>query len=75
MVNNLINDLLDLSKVENKHFKVEAEYFNLSLLLHEVMQMVSRSALSQKIELRAEIDHTHNIEIIKAIYGDKQRYL
>ena len=47
MVNNLINDLLDLSKLENNHFRLNSEYFNLPVLVHEALSMVLHSAEQQ----------------------------
>ena len=40
MMENLINDLLDLSKLENNQFTIANEYFNLSHSIFEALQML-----------------------------------
>lgn len=41
MVENLINDLLDLAKLENNTFTFTSEYFSLSQLILEALKMMS----------------------------------
>ena len=40
MMSNLINDLLDLAKLENNSFTFSYSYFNLSETIYESVQMV-----------------------------------
>ena len=40
MMETLINDMLDLSKMENDEFKLNQEYFNLEHAVNEVLQMM-----------------------------------
>jgi signal transduction histidine kinase len=35
MMENLINDLLDLAKIENNSFNISSEYFDLGALIYE----------------------------------------
>ena len=44
MVENLINDLLDLAKLENSSFVLDNSYFNLTEIIFQAMQMLSFSA-------------------------------
>ena len=41
MMENLINDLLDLAKLENNQFNISNDFFDLSSTIYEVFQMVS----------------------------------
>lgn len=75
MVENLINDLLDLAKLENNSFTFTTGYFNLSHLIFESLKMVQFSANQQEISLCAEIDSYASLDLIQAIQGDQKRYL
>jgi len=55
---NLINDILDLSKVEASQLELERTGFSLSDLLEKVMEMVSLRALEQGLKLLCEIART-----------------
>ena len=37
MMENLINDLLDLAKIENNSFNISTEYFDLGALIYEAL--------------------------------------
>jgi signal transduction histidine kinase len=41
MMENLINDLLDLAKLENMSFTISSEYFDLGALIFEAFQMIA----------------------------------
>ena len=56
MMENLINDLMDLAKMDNNQFEISKKYFNLSLLVFESLQMIVDSANKRNIHLLAEID-------------------
>ena len=75
MMENLINDLLDLAKMDNNEFEINKDYFNFSLLVYESLYMVVDQANKSKINLKAEIDSMNNLELIKNILGDRQRYM
>jgi len=40
MVENLVNDLLDMAKMENFSFQLNEKYFNLSHLITQALNMV-----------------------------------
>ena len=51
MVGVLINDLLDLAKMENNSFSLTEEYFNLNTIIKESFQMALHMANDNKINL------------------------
>ena len=53
---NLIDDLLDQAKLENKSFKLNEEFFNLSNTVIEAFQIMQHSASEKGIELEAIVD-------------------
>lgn len=55
MMENLINDLLDLAKLEKSCFTLSQEYFNLGKIVFQALEMLHFNASSQKIELLAEV--------------------
>ena len=71
---NLINDLLDLAKMENNQFNISNDFFDLPSTIYEVFQMVSHQATGDKIELKAVIDSKINLKILNKLYGDKRRF-
>ena len=73
LVENLINDLLDLAKIENNKFKLYEEYFNLPQTITETFQIMLFWANSKNIELSAQIDSKDNLNIIKNVFGDEGR--
>jgi signal transduction histidine kinase len=44
MMENLINDLLDLAKIESNSFNISSEYFDLEALILEAFQMMAHKA-------------------------------
>ena len=75
MMGNLINDLLDLAKLENDQFAFNKEYFNLNSVIFESFQILASSANSKGISLSAEIDKKINLNLTQSLYGDERRYL
>jgi signal transduction histidine kinase len=55
MMENLINDLLDLAKMQNNQFSQRMEYFNLTDLIYESFSILMESAFQRQIKLTAEI--------------------
>ena len=75
MMENLINDLLDLAKIENNSFNISSEYFDLGALIYEALQMMAYKAEDSGIALTAEIDQKKNLGLLENIYGDQRRFL
>jgi len=44
MTENLINDLLDLAKLENSSFRLDKEYFDLASTIYETFDMLIGNA-------------------------------
>lgn len=70
MMENLINDLLDLAKLENNTFKLTYDYFSLSNTIYEAFQMLSFSIIEKDVEIKAVIDKDVNLNLIQLIHGD-----
>jgi signal transduction histidine kinase len=64
----LINDVLDLSKVEAKKFELELSDVNLRTLLENILNMIKEKALKQGIQLSTSID-----DIPTAIMADERK--
>lgn len=64
MVGVLINDLLDLAKMENNSFTLTQEYFNLNTIIKESFQILLHMANDNNINLKAEIDSKENLDLI-----------
>jgi signal transduction histidine kinase len=58
MITNLIEDLLDLAKMENSVFKLNNDYFNLIEVITEAFNIVSFSAEEKNIKLLLEVDRS-----------------
>lgn len=56
MTTNLINDLLDLAKLENNAFTLNIETFNLIEVVSKAFQVVMFQAENQNIRLYLSID-------------------
>ena len=44
MLDNLINDMMDLAKLENRHFKLDEDYFDLNHTILKTLEIVSHQA-------------------------------
>ena len=51
----VINDILDMSKIEAGQFSIEREPIDLSPLIHETMRVVALQAADKEIEVKTEI--------------------
>src|SRR5580658_4917659 len=51
----LINDILDLSKVESGHFELESIGFDLRVLLEKIIEMMASKAQDRGLKLTLEI--------------------
>ena len=75
MMENLINDLLDLAKLENSAFKLTSELFNLPETIYEALAIVSHNASQNRISLLGTIDKKEDLALVLSIQGDKGRYM
>ena len=71
---NLINDILDLAKLESTHFKLNETIFDLNKTVVRVLDMVSLQAFDKGVELRATIDDPKSLNDFGFIKGDERRY-
>lgn len=74
MMSNLINDLLDLAKLENSAFQLNYEQFNLIDVIEEAFQIIIFQAENKKIKLKLALD-AQSPYIFSKIYSDKRRTL
>lgn len=74
MLLNLINDLLDLAKIESSSFKLNWTFFD----LFEVVEKAAETLDSQLGLKKIIVTHTFKKEeklFFKSIYGDQHRYM
>lgn len=55
MVENLINDLMDLAKMDNHQFSLNLDYFDLTKTISQAFSILKDSAQVNGISLIAEI--------------------
>ncbi len=65
----LINDILDLSKVESGHVELESMGFNLRALLEKIIEMMASKARDRGLQLKLEI--LPNVPV--GLVGDPKR--
>lgn len=66
---NIINDILDLSKVDAGMMKLSYEWFHTRSLVEEVNEMVSTMAITKRLELNYIVD----VDVPEMVKGDKFR--
>ena len=74
MLLNLINDLLDLAKIENSSFNLNQAYFNLHNVIQKAVDSLKFSADQKKITIYQELEE-ENVGFFMQILGDQNRYL
>lgn len=62
MLKNLINDMLDLAKMESHTFKFNKEYFDLTKVVSEAFNMVKFLANKKQIVLKSTIKNINSIK-------------
>ncbi len=65
----LLNDILDIAKIEAKQIKLESTPFDLRALVDDTINLLSMLALKKGLELKASIDDT----LPKILKGDPTR--
>lgn len=74
MLLNLINDLLDLAKMENSAFTLNWIYFDLFEVIEKSAEIMD-SQLQQKNIYISHLFEPEDRIFLKYIYGDQHRYL
>ena len=65
----IINDVLDISKIEAGKFKLESSDFELEGVLQHVCSLIGERAQSKGLELVVDIEHA----LLRVLYGDPTR--
>ena len=65
----LIDDVLDLSKIEAGHVELEPTDFNLGLMIQGVMNMFRARCSQRRIQLRAEVPES----VLTLVRGDERK--
>ena len=73
MLENLINDLIDMAKIENNKFSLNQDFYDLTHTVHQTLEILLFQANEKKIEFNVIIDKKSNLSLIKQIYGDTRR--
>lgn len=68
-LNSLLNDLIDLSRIESGEMRMSFRYFNVVELLHDLLQTMEIRATQRKVTLHLENASTANI----SVYADRER--
>ena len=67
-LNSLLNDLIDISRIESGDMKMSFRFFPLSQLLEQAVEEVHEQAQKKKIQVTCRI-----IPPMKDVYGDRER--
>ena len=65
----LINDLLDYSKIEARKFDLHPHEFSLRRMIHETLKVLANRAFAKNVDLACRIDE----EVPDNVYGDAGR--
>lgn len=65
----LINDILDFSKIDSGKMEIVPVEYDISSLIHDLINMTAQRAADKNIKFEVEIDHT----IPARLYGDDVR--
>ena len=74
MMETLINDLLDLAKMEADHFKFDEAYFNPLKSIRNAFECLLTTANHSRVRLIGEIEHKASLCKIQSILGDERRF-
>ena len=66
---NLVNDILDISKIEAGKLELEQRVLNLHEVLHAAVEIVRVNALSKRLRIEVDIDPSLPTYVV----GDQQR--
>ena len=73
MLENLINDLMDMAKIENNKFSQNQEYFDLSHTIKDSCEALLFQAIEKQIEIEVKLENKSNLNMLGSIYGDERR--
>ncbi|HBV81807.1 MAG TPA: hypothetical protein DEB74_03205, partial [Lachnospiraceae bacterium] len=65
----IINDILDFSKIDSGKMEIVPVVYDLSSLIHDLVNMISQRAADKALQLEVEVDH----EIPSRLFGDDVR--
>ena len=68
-LNALLNDLIDISRIESGELRLSFRYFDMHDLVKEVIQAAEMRSLQRKVEMRIEVQP----DVDYTVYGDKER--
>jgi PAS domain S-box-containing protein len=66
---NLVNDILDISKIEAGKLELEQRVFNVHEVLHAAVEIVKVNALNKRVRIEIDIDDSLPVFVV----GDQQR--
>jgi len=71
---NLVNDLLDVAKIQNSCFTLNNDYFNLIEVVQEAFSIIQFHAQQKDISLMLELNE-NTPSMFKRVYSDRNRFL
>ena len=75
MNENLINDLLDLAKMDNCKFEIHKEHFCLVKAVEGALSVVHHCARQQGIDLVAIVENEQDLGLLQSVLGDERRFI
>jgi len=75
MTENLINDMMDLGKLQNGVFSFDQQYFSLPEVVKNAFSIIKSTADSKGIELEANIKNKKHLVYLDNLCGDPRRYI
>ena len=75
MNENLINDLLDLAKMDNCKFEIHKEYFSLVTAVERAFSVIHHCARQRGINLLGIVDTENDLDLLQSVLGDERRFM
>ena len=67
----LINDMMDLLKLENGAFTLTEEYFDLRMVVYKAINIVKAQANLKNLKLIGLIEKAENMSLLCKVWGDQ----